>query len=110
MASTSTKFLVGIALSVLITALTPKTTAKNVDSLLARNTAEAFFASKGVRSGLYDITPAEWKGTLFLYATGQKGYVLLPADDAVRPILAYSTEATFPTENIPPHVQALIQS
>lgn len=110
MASTSTKFLVGIALSVLITAITPKTTAKNVDSLLARNTAEAFFASKGVRSGLYDITPAEWKGTLFLYATGQKGYVLLPADDAVRPILAYSTEATFPTENIPPHVQALIQS
>lgn len=110
MGSTSTKFLVGIALSVLITAIAPKATAKNVDSLLAKNTAEAFLASKGVRSGLHDITPTEWKGTLFLYATGQKGYVLLPADDAVRPILAYSTEATFPTENIPPHVQALIQS
>lgn len=103
------QFLACSAMCVLITAITPNAIAKKVDSLSARNMAEAFLASKGMRSGLQNITPTEWQGTLYLYATGQKGYILISADDAVKPILAYSTEAAFPTENIPPQVRSLIQ-
>lgn len=82
--------------------------ARNVDTVAAKALAERFLSAKGVKSELRNITPAAWEGKLYLFDNGQ-GYVLMSADDAVRPILAYSTNGTFPTDNIPPQVQAFIQ-
>ena len=100
---------VTIAFVVLMMTLPFMAGARNVDTVSARKIAERFLSAKGVRSELHNITPAAWNGTLYLYAIGQKGFVLMSADDAVRPILAYSTEGNFPTDNIPPQVQAFIQ-
>jgi len=83
--------------------------ARNVDTVAAKALAERFLSAKGAKSELRNITPAVWEGSLYLYANRQ-GYVLMSADDAVRPILAYSTNGTFPTDNIPPQVQAFIQA
>ena len=85
------------------------TQARNVDSLTARTMAVSVLTDRGAKTALYDITPAAWRGNLYLYAGEQSGFVLLPADDAVRPILAYSTTGAFPTENIPPQVQVFLQ-
>lgn len=84
--------------------------AHEVDSLEAKRIAQSVLSSQGVKSELHNITPATWEGTLYLYTTGQKDFVLLSADDAVKPILAYSTDSPFPTDSLPPQVQALIQS
>lgn len=100
---------VTIAFIVLMMTLPFMAGARNVDTVSARKIAERFLSAKGVRSELHNITPAAWNGTLYLYSIGQKGFVLMSADDAVRPILAYSTEGDFPTDNIPPQVQAFIQ-
>ena len=61
-----------------------------------------------MKSVAKDITPKNFKGNLYLFA-GEEGYMLLPADDAVRQVLAYSTESSFPSGNLPPHVKALLQ-
>ena len=94
---------------IIATALSLSSQAREVDSLLARTTASTFLSSKGMKSVVNDITPKNFSGNLYLYA-GEKGYVLLPADDAVRQVLAYSTESSFPADDIPPHVQALLQA
>ncbi|MCR5821377.1 MAG: thiol protease/hemagglutinin PrtT [Bacteroidales bacterium] len=84
--------------------------ARAVDTLLARTLAQSIMSAKGMGAELHNVTPKDWNGTLILYTAEPKGYVLMSADDAVRPILAYSTEAPFPTENIPPQVQVLVNS
>ncbi len=94
---------------IIATTLSLSSQAREVDSLLARTTASTFLSSKGMKSVVNDITPKNFSGNLYLYA-GEKGYVLLPADDAVRQVLAYSTESSFPADDIPPHVQALLQA
>ena len=97
-----------ITMLVLLMTLYHMAEARNVDTVAAKALAERFLSAKGVRSELQNITPVKWEGKLYLYANGQ-GYVLMSADDAVRPILAYSANGTFPTDNIPPQVQALVQ-
>ena len=83
--------------------------ARQVDTSVAKYIAQSMLSSKGVKSELHDVTPAVWQGSLYLYSGGMKGFVLVSADDAVRPVLAYSTEAAFPTEEMPAPVQAFIQ-
>ena len=97
-----------ITMLVLLMTLYHMAEARNVDTVAVKALAERFLSAKGVRSELQNITPVKWEGMLYLYANGQ-GYVLMSADDAVRPILAYSANGTFPTDNIPPQVQALVQ-
>jgi hypothetical protein len=93
---------------IIATALSLTSQAKEVDSLSARTVATAFFSSKGIKSVVNDITPKNFKGNLYLFV-GEKGFVLLPADDAVRQVLAYSSESSFPSGNLPPQVKALLQ-
>ena len=102
------KYQIVAMMLMLLMAVTYKTEAQSVDALTARNIAESFISAKGMKTELHDVTPAAWEGNLYLYANGQ-GYVLMSANDAVRPILAYSTNGAFPTDNIPPQVQALVQ-
>ena len=97
-----------ITMLVLLMTLYHMAEARNVDTVAVKALAERFLSAKGVRSELQNITPVKWEGMLYLYANGQ-GYVLMSANDAVRPILAYSTNGTFPTGDIPPQVQALVQ-
>ena len=96
-------------LLVLLTTMPLMAEARNVDSLTARTMAVSVLTARGAKTALHDVTPAAWRGNLYLYAGEQRGFVLLPADDAVCPILAYSTTGAFPTDNIPPQVQALLQ-
>lgn len=102
------KYQIVAMMLMLVMAVSPMTKAQNVDALTARKTAETFLFAKGAKTELHNVTPAAWEGKLYLYANGQ-GYVLMSANDAVRPILAYSTNSTFPTGDIPPQVQALVQ-
>lgn len=99
-----------LTLLVLTLALSPIAGAREVDTLAAKSMAQSLLSSRGDKSEVHDITPAAWEGFLYLYTTGDKSFVLLPADDAVKPILAYSTGSTFPTDSLPSQVQVLVQS
>lgn len=55
------------------------------------------------------VSPATWEGLyVFTPASGQ-GFVVVAADDCVRPVLAYSATGQFPVDNMPPHVAAWIE-
>lgn len=45
----------------------------------------------------------------FIYNNGNSGFVIVSGDDAVEPILAYSDEGAFVTENIPEQVRGWLQ-
>ena len=48
-----------------------------------------------------DITSQTPFHEFYIFTIGQKGFVIVAADNSVRPILAYSTDAPFVAENMP---------
>ena len=74
----------------------------------AARVAQNFYASlSGVKgNATLTATPAEWqyKG-IYLFAAAEGGFVLVAADDAVRPILGYSTSGTLDPDSLPPALQ-----
>ena len=74
----------------------------------AARVAQNFYASlSGVKgNATLTATPAEWqyKG-IYLFADSEGGFVLVAADDAVRPILGYSTTGTLDPDTLPPALQ-----
>ena len=74
----------------------------------AARVAQNFYASlSGVKgNATLTATPAEWqyKG-IYLFAAAEGGFVLVAADDAVRPILGYSTTGTLDPDTLPPALQ-----
>ena len=95
--------------AVWFTALSFMAEARDVDTLQARNVAEAFLSARGLRTELHNATPAAWEGRLLLYAAEGRGFVLLAADDAVRPVLAWSAVSPFPTDDLPTQVQTILR-
>lgn len=74
----------------------------------AARVAQNFYASLSGAKGNATLTatPAEWqyKG-IYLFAAAEGGFVLVAADDAVRPILGYSTTGTLDPYTLPPALQ-----
>ncbi len=87
-------------LTVLLAILGGSTYAKPVDPSVARQVASRLLPQTeltvtALGDALYLVRPVS--GT---------GFVLVSADDCVAPILAYSTDGTFPLDSVPAHVQA----
>ena len=74
----------------------------------AARVAQNFYASLSGAKGNATLTatPAEWqyKG-IYLFAAAEGGFVLVAADDAVRPILGYSLTGTLAPNDMPPALQ-----
>ena len=54
-------------------------------------------------------TPWQFDG-IYLYTSADGGFVLVAADDAVRPILGYSPTGTLDPDNMPPALQQWLQA
>ena len=76
-----------------------------VDQATARKTAEGFaqrtFTAK-MRTDQVDLVKAT--EAFYVFNVGQTGFVIVSADDSFRPIVGYSDEGTFPTENPSPEM------
>ena len=91
-----------ILLTLLATMLATGAFAKPVSVERARLVAQHYFPQRQldvtILDGIYLFTPEQ--GT---------GFILVSANDAVRPVLAYSASASFPVDSIPEHVALWIE-
>ena len=93
-----------IIVIVLTIGLSVRVEAKPVDKAIA-----ARMAVRVLNKTVVDATPTQLTGChLFIGADG-KGFVLLAADDRVRPVLAYSPDGTFDAGAMPKHVASWIE-
>lgn len=82
--------------------------ANPVGTSKARSAAASFLMSHGIAAPLHDDTPKEWANRLYLFNAEGGGFVIVPATDAVQPVLAYSLAGTFLPDSLPSHVGSLI--
>jgi len=105
--------------SALLLLLAGTLTASPVTPKRAATVAQSFWQSlnsspklgevpEGRRS--VSLTPTPWQyDAIYLFAAEGGGYVLVAADDAVRPILGYSATAVFNPDSLPPALQQWMQ-
>lgn len=74
--------------------------AKPVDKSIAMRAAERL-----MQKPVLDITPQSFTECYLFAGVDGKGFVLLAADDCVRPLLGYSLTGLFPAEDMPAHVR-----
>lgn len=72
----------------------------------AREAAEAFFSTAGTKSVANDLeleyaASASGSERLYVYNRTEGGFAVIAADDRFSPVIAYSYENTFDSENIP---------
>jgi hypothetical protein len=90
--------------------------AKQVDEQTARSVGQHFLATR-VANAVFKSQVSlervslslpgdqqERPGYYIFNTAGQNGFVIIAADDAVKPVLAYSTERSFDPENLSPEV------
>ena len=75
--------------------------ARPVEPALARQVAERLLGKQVV-----DVTPDALTHCYLLVGADSEGFVIVAADDCVRPVLAYSATGQFPVEQMPAHVKA----
>ena len=73
--------------------------AKPVDPDIAMRVAQNLLGRPVV-----DATPADFSQCFLFTGADGKGFVLVAADDCVRPVLAYSHSDTFPGDPLPQHI------
>ena len=66
----------------------------------------ASIAAKVLNRAVVDATPQQFSEYYLFVGTDGKGFVLISADDCVRPVLGYSPDGIFDTDNMPYHVAA----
>ena len=76
------------------------TNAKPVDPVVALRIAENL-----LNKSVVDATPADFSQCYLFIGADSNGFVLVSADDCVRPVLAYSRSERFSTENLPQHIR-----
>ena len=90
------KFLIILALMASMPLL-----AEHVDPETARKVAATFLGNNGAKADqLTDLSKAAGFPNLYIFTTGES-FVIVPADDRITPVLGYSTENPFLTENLP---------
>lgn len=91
-----------ILLTFLLVALSSSIFAKPVEPTKAREVASRILKSA-------DLTVTSIGDELYLVCpVSGEGFVLVAADDCVAPVLAWSTDGTFPLDEVPAHVQAWV--
>lgn len=84
-------------------------TAAPVGKETARRAAATFLANNGVRSNtLTDLTETAGFAHLYIF-NGDAGFVVMPTDDCVQPILGYSLTDKLDIENMPDNKKAWLQ-
>jgi len=78
--------------------------ARPVDVQRARALVETHYFAPAVC-----VSPADWEEFYVFAPVEGEGFVIVAADDCVRPVLAYSARGRFPVEQMPEHVKAWIE-
>lgn len=68
----------------------------------------ASIAAKILNRAVVDVTPQRFTECYLFAGADGKGFVLMAADDCVRPVLGYSPDDIFDTDNMPDHVASWI--
>lgn len=83
--------------------------AEHVDPETARKVATTFLNNNGAKSNqLVDLSKAAGFPNLYIFS-GEEGFVVMSADDCVKPILGYSLTGKFVAENMPENVNSWLQ-
>lgn len=102
--------------AILMVAVMGFTNAKSVDETTARTVAAHFYAANSHRSletlnPVIAYTAAAVRSengsapSYYVVNFDNEGFVIVAGDDRTQPVLAFSTEGAFVTENIPAHIQ-----
>lgn len=88
--------------------------AEPIDSLVAKQVATTFMENQTARGCLKSAQLTNYQcqkeGNIYIVNNAGGGWVLVSADDCVRPILAYSPDGEFSTDNIAPAAKAWFDS
>ena len=85
-------------------------TAAHVTPKTARQVATTFLNNNGAKAAqLTDLTKAAGFPNLYIF-NAEEGFVVMSADDCVRPILGYSLTGTFKVEDMPENISSWLQS
>ena len=96
--------------SALLLLLAGTLTASPVTPKRAATVAQSFWQSLNSSPKSVSLSPVDWQyDAIYLFTGNGSGYVLVAADDAVRPILGYSATATFDPDSLPPALQQWLQ-
>ena len=77
--------------------------ANPVDFTLAQAAASKFAEAKfAVERQNLELVYTGPEGAFYVFNIGDKGFVIIAADDAYRPVIGYSNQSTFDANNIPP--------
>ena len=83
--------------------------AERVTSETARKVATTFLNNNGAKAAqLTDLSQTVGFQNLYIFTT-ESSFVVMAADDCVQPILGYSLEGNFATNNMPNHVRGWLQ-
>jgi hypothetical protein len=90
-------------------------TAKHVDMQTAKSVGLHFLESKvgqGATSTslelVYTAKAADGKDCYYVFNAGDKAFVMVAADDQVKPVFGYSTETSFDVNNIPSNATGML--
>ena len=96
-------------LLVLLVAASLPLLAERVDSKTARKVATTFLNNNGAKTNqLTDLSSAAGFPNLYIF-NANEGFVVMAADDCVRPILGYSLTGSFKVEDMPENVRGWLQ-
>ena len=97
------------ALFVLLLGAGMKSFAERVEPETAQRVAASFLRNNGVRSNqLNNVSNRAGFSNLYIF-NGEPGFVILAADDCVKPILGYSLTGRFVAENMPANLRWWLQ-
>lgn len=83
--------------------------AERVDPETARKAATTFLSNNGAKADqLTDLSKSAGFTNLYVF-TAKKGFVVMAADDCVKPILGYSLTAKFVAEDMPENISSWLQ-
>lgn len=83
--------------------------AERVTPETARKVAETFLNNNGAKSSqLTDLSKEAGFSNLYIF-NAEQGFVIIAADDCVKPILGYSLTGNFVVENMPENVHGWLQ-
>ena len=83
--------------------------AKPVDESHARRVGQTYLSAMGHRDASRMTTVSSPFTEFYIFNAGTEGFVLVSADDCVRPILAYSLTGTFRTDEMPTNVEGWLE-
>lgn len=96
-------------LSVLLLLVVTPLFAEHVDPETARKAATTFLSNNGAKTNqLTDLSKAAGFTNLYIF-NGNPGFVVMAADDCVKPILGYSLDNPFVVEDMPENISSWLQ-